>query len=185
MQRKEVSSSDHQTSILMTLLTTTSTPNPRLGLMVSYFLFADSDRRYGPARGRPCSTEAGSPATHVTPLWHPAARRDRTPPRRPRMTLANPVRLWQNRHKSEECMKRTATRKPSPGFTRISFTLPNDLLAELDAAAAADNRTRSNLLRRMVHIIIARVQVSQGLPARRPPTAYCPEPGHQDPDDAC
>ena len=33
-----------------------------------------------------------------------------------------------------------------PASTRITLTLPDDLLAVLDAAAAADNRTRSNLI---------------------------------------
>jgi hypothetical protein len=78
-----------------------------------------------------------------------------------------------------EKQKKPATKRK--GFTRISISLPDDLLAELDAAAAADNRTRSNFLTHMIRRILTNAHVSQGLPMRRPPRTYCP----MGPDDAC
>jgi hypothetical protein len=48
-------------------------------------------------------------------------------------------------------MKKTPETKRSTGFTKITLTLPNDLLAVLDDAAALDNRTRSNLIAYSLH----------------------------------
>ncbi len=42
--------------------------------------------------------------------------------------------------------KKTAPSETATGSTKITLTLPDDLLAVLDAAAARDNRTRSNLI---------------------------------------
>lgn len=44
-----------------------------------------------------------------------------------------------------------AKTKPAAGTTKITLTLTNDLLAVLDAAAALDNRTRSNLIAYWLH----------------------------------
>ena len=48
-------------------------------------------------------------------------------------------------------MKRRTAAKPAS--TRITLTLPNDLLAVLDDAAAADNRTRANFIAYFLHLI--------------------------------
>ena len=48
-------------------------------------------------------------------------------------------------------MKEPSAPKRSTGFTKITLTLPNDLLAVLDDAAALDNRTRSNLIAYSLH----------------------------------
>lgn len=53
-------------------------------------------------------------------------------------------------------MKQPSRKKPSEtkrptGSTKITLTLPNDLLAVLDDAAALDNRTRSNLIAYSLH----------------------------------
>lgn len=46
-----------------------------------------------------------------------------------------------------------AKTKPAAGSTRITLTLPNDLLAVLDDAAAADNRTRANFIAYFLHLL--------------------------------
>jgi len=48
-------------------------------------------------------------------------------------------------------MKSQTPLKPVAGKTKITLTLPNDLLVVLDAAAALDNRTRSNLIAYWLH----------------------------------
>jgi len=58
--------------------------------------------------------------------------------------------------------------------------LPDDLLADLDAAAAADNRTRNNLLTYMIRRIISNAPASQGLILN---CAKCG--GCMGPDEAC
>ena len=43
-------------------------------------------------------------------------------------------------------MKKTSPPKTATGSTKITLTLPDDLLAVLDDAAKLDNRTRSNFI---------------------------------------
>lgn len=64
-------------------------------------------------------------------------------------------------------------RKPksrTPGNTAISVSLPEDLVAEIDAAARADARTRSQWLRVKINHILEEEQASYGspLPAKSP-----------------
>ena len=83
-------------------------------------------------------------------------------------------------------MDKTPTPKRSTGFTRITVNLPDDLLADLNAVAAADNRTRSNLLIYTIHRLIAQAKLKQDLTLNRPPHTYCPKSGgYMGPDDAC
>lgn len=46
-------------------------------------------------------------------------------------------------------------RKPTAetGYTKVTLTLPDDLLAVLDAAAAADNRTRADFIAYFLHLL--------------------------------
>lgn len=79
----------------------------------------------------------------------------------------------------------TKSKRPS-GFTRISIKLPDALLADLDDAAAADHRSRTNYLTYMIRRMITREQVSQGLDLRK--LTHVPHPNPCDyagPDDAC
>lgn len=69
--------------------------------------------------------------------------------------------------------KKTPKTKRRTGFTRISVNLPDGLLVDLDAAAAADNRTRNNFLTHMIRCMLARGQVSQGLVLRDLPDDAC------------
>ena len=81
--------------------------------------------------------------------------------------------------------KKPASKRPT-GFTRISVNLPDDLLADLDAVAAADNRSRSNFLTYMIRRMITRAQVSQGLVLRDLSHAPYRKPcDYTEPDDAC
>ena len=72
-------------------------------------------------------------------------------------------------------------RKRSPGFTRISVTLPNNLIAVMDHAAAADNRSRSNFIEHFLHLL---KQANPFLGEPRPPRDKSPAqnvtrpPGH-------
>jgi hypothetical protein len=43
-------------------------------------------------------------------------------------------------------MKEPSAPKRTTGFTKVTITLPDDLLVVLDDAAALDNRTRSNFI---------------------------------------
>ena len=84
-------------------------------------------------------------------------------------------------------MKKTPAPKRSTGFTRISVNLPDDLLADLDAVAAADKRTRSNLLIYTISRLIVKAQITHGLSLKnRPHHTYCPKSTcYEGPDDAC
>lgn len=58
--------------------------------------------------------------------------------------------------------------QPAVGTTKITITLPNDLLAVLDDAAALDNRTRANFIAYMLRCL---KQENPFLGDTRPPCA--------------
>lgn len=67
-------------------------------------------------------------------------------------------------------------RKPAakPASTKITLTLPNDLLAVLDEACALENRTRSNFIAYSLHRM---KEANPCLGEPRPPkgTTFCPK----------
>ena len=87
---------------------------------------------------------------------------------------------------TQPASKNPSESKNARGTTKVTITMPDDLVADLDKLAASDNRTRSNMIlysvRRMIEVARHR-----GLSMRnRPPNTYCPKSGcYMGPDDAC
>ncbi len=67
--------------------------------------------------------------------------------------------------------KKPAKSKPTTGTTKITLTLPDDLLAVLDDAAALDNRTRSNFI---LYLLRCLKQANPCLGEPRPPRDKSP-----------
>ena len=67
--------------------------------------------------------------------------------------------------------KKTPAPKSSTGSTKITLTLPDDLLAVLDDAAARDNRTRSNFI---IYSLRCLKQANPCLGETRPPRDKSP-----------